>query len=88
MEVDIYQREKITAGEIPIKECFKLADSDSCFKVVSLSREEAFKPVLREDVVYAVNFATGEMYIFEKAMMVYCINLKVVEVEKKDKPDV
>ena len=86
MKVDIRKRRKVKAEEILIKECFKPVGKDDCYIRVDLSKEEAFKDVLREDVVYAVHFSTGELVIFEQALIVEGVNLRAVEV-KEDKDE-
>jgi len=82
MKVDIRKRIKVKAEEIPIKKCFKPIGKDDCYIRVDLSKEEAFSDVLRKDVVYAVHFSTGELVIFEQALIVERVNLKAVEVKE------
>ena len=79
MDIAIRERNKVRIDQIGIGKNFKLVDNNDCYIRVDLSKEVAFKDVLRDDVVYAVHLETGELVIFEKAMVVQWIYFQVVE---------
>ncbi|MHA1883062.1 MAG: hypothetical protein ACTSUO_08460 [Candidatus Thorarchaeota archaeon] len=71
----------MNVSEIAIGECFKFVSSDKCFQRVDLSGEAVFKDILKDDVIYCVEIATGKVVILEAALMVERINLKATEVK-------
>lgn len=79
MIIQIKQRDRVKVLEIAIGETFKFVDNNTCFQRIDLSKEVAFKDILRNDIAYCVNIATGELTIFEASMVVEKTNLKVVE---------
>jgi len=79
MEVDYKKRAKVELKIIKICQLFKMVDSDVFYMRVDLSKEVVFKELLREEAVYCINLATGELAIFESNMIVHSFSAKVVE---------
>ncbi|MHA1289067.1 MAG: hypothetical protein ACTSPB_16885 [Candidatus Thorarchaeota archaeon] len=79
MEVSIQKREKVNACDIAVGKCFKFVAGDKCFQRVDLSGEAVFKDILKDDVIYCVEMATGRVVILDPALTVERIDLTAVE---------
>lgn len=87
MEVILKSRKKVKIEEVQIGQAFKLIQKQQAFQIVDLTKSDMFQnvapeqpPVLRENVVYCSDLATGIVEVFPKGMEVYAILVNVEEI--------
>lgn len=89
METNLKVRVKTTAGQVTPGNTFRLIEKMQCFMVLDLTKKDMFAeavpgkelPILRTDVVYVVDVATGIVEVIGKSISVYEIKLKAEEVD-------
>lgn len=79
MHVDYRKREKVKLETIKFGCLFKMVDSDNFYIRIDISKETAFKEVVKANVAYCTNLGGGDIAIFDLNMIVHSFNAKVVE---------
>jgi len=87
MEVSLRIRQKCKAEEVEVGQCFREIQKTRCLQVIDLTKVDMFQspkegenPILRNDVVYVVDVATGVVDIIPKSQEVYRVTMKAEEV--------
>lgn len=96
MRVNLRNRTKVNLGTITPGRTFRLIDKVQCFMVIDLAKEDIFAAlpptmqevelaILRNDVVYVSDLATGIVQVLPKTLPVYEVQLKNEEVDLEKK---
>lgn len=87
MDVSLRVRQKCRAEEVEVGQCFREIQKTRCLLVIDLTQVDMFQnpvegenPVLRDDVVYVIDIATGVVDIIPKNQEVYRVMMRAEEI--------
>lgn len=87
MDVILRIRQKCKAEEVEVGQCFREIQKTRCLQVIDLTKVDMFQnpkegenPILRNDVVYVADVATGIVDIIPKNQEVYRVVMRAEEV--------
>lgn len=87
MEVKLYSRQSKKLEDVPISGVFKkVGSSQHVFMVVDLTQVDGFKEqvVLRTDVMYVINLASGVLTILPKNTDVEIVTIDCQEIQHSE----
>jgi len=82
MEIELNLRKRVEVGTLGRGDCFLPSNDQRLFEVVDLTENDIFsgQPVLRDDLVYAVEVQTGLMHAYPKNIVVEVVEAVISEV--------